>query len=192
MTFTRYPKKFGDQAFLRSLLLMAFLNRRKQRIRTGLLVGLWLSLALLTTAPALADDRFAGCDAYIEAAIKKWDVPGVGIAVVKDGKVVQARGNGVADPWADRAAKADTVFPIATCTKSFNAACIAMLVDEGKVQWDHSSHFQNKGQSHRLIVHSGRVDLQEFLDGIKCFGGFGNLKRLPDMDHLRSHLNHCH
>lgn len=100
-----------------------------------LLVGAALVLSI-GSSTTLADDRFAGIDDYINAAIRKWDVPGVAIAVVKDGEVVVARGFGVAEPGTNRVATADTVFPITSCTKSFNAACIAMLVDDGKVQWD--------------------------------------------------------
>ena len=99
------------------------------------LVGAALLLSI-ASGTALADDRAAGMDDYIREAIKRWDVPGLAIAVVKDGEVVVARGFGVAEPGTDRAVTADTVLPIASCTKSFNAACIAMLVDEGKVQWD--------------------------------------------------------
>jgi CubicO group peptidase (beta-lactamase class C family) len=83
-----------------------------------------------------AADPFAGLDAYVEDAMKTWEVPGLAIAVVKDGETVLARGYGVCELGGHRAVTADTVFPIASCTKSFTAACVGMLVDEGKVGWD--------------------------------------------------------
>jgi CubicO group peptidase (beta-lactamase class C family) len=120
---------------------------------------------------ASAEERFAGMDAFIRQAMQRWEVPGLAIAVVKDGQLVLARGYGVckttevrptdreglkpdgdaygaaapgrergvqgeaAEP-ADRLVTKDTVFSIASCTKSFTAACLGMLVDEGKLHWD--------------------------------------------------------
>ena len=91
---------------------------------------------LLSSRAARADDRFAGIDPYIREAMQQWEVPGLAIAVVKDGKLVLARGYGVCEPGKDRKVTEDTVFPIASCTKSFTAACVAVLVDEGKLSWD--------------------------------------------------------
>jgi CubicO group peptidase (beta-lactamase class C family) len=68
--------------------------------------------------------------------MEKWQVPGLAIAVVKDGEVVLARGYGVCQLGDDRPVTKDTVFSIASCTKSFTSACIGMLVDEGKLHWD--------------------------------------------------------
>jgi CubicO group peptidase (beta-lactamase class C family) len=99
-----------------------------------------LSLALLICASLSSDsraqERFAGLDAYIGEAMEKWQVPGLAIAVVKDGEIVLARGYGARHLGRDTPVTEDTVFPIASCTKTFTAACIAMLVDEGKLHWD--------------------------------------------------------
>jgi CubicO group peptidase (beta-lactamase class C family) len=91
---------------------------------------------LLATSAATAADRFAGLDAYVECAMQKWQVPGLAIAVVKDGEMVLARGYGVRTLRQDEKVTADTIFPIASCTKSYTAACIAILVDEGQLAWD--------------------------------------------------------
>src|SRR5436309_14599542 len=93
-------------------------------------------LLLAGVGAALGDDRFAGMDAYIREAMKKWEVPGLAIAVVKDGETVLARGYGVCELGKDGKVTKDTVFAIASCTKSFTAACVAMLVEEGKLGWD--------------------------------------------------------
>ena len=85
---------------------------------------------------AVGGDRFDGIDPYVEEAMRLWGVPGLAIAVVKDGEIVFARGYGVSSLAGGRAVTKDTVFPIASCTKSFTAACIGMLVDEGRVRWD--------------------------------------------------------
>ncbi|MBI3468668.1 MAG: serine hydrolase [Planctomycetes bacterium] len=93
-----------------------------------------VSVFLVSTARA--DDRFAALDSYVAEAMEKWQVPGLAMAVVKDGEVVLARGYGVRQLGGDSPVTAETMFSIASCTKSFTAACIAMLVDEGKLNWD--------------------------------------------------------
>lgn len=75
-------------------------------------------------------------DAYVKKGVADWKVPGLAIIVVKDGKVVFENGYGVRE--LGKADKVDpkTMFAIASTTKAMTAACIAMLVDEGKVHWD--------------------------------------------------------
>jgi CubicO group peptidase (beta-lactamase class C family) len=75
-------------------------------------------------------------DRYIEAARKDWKIPGMAVAVVKDGQVVLANGYGVRE--FSRPGKVDdkTLFAIASNTKAFAAAALAILVDEGKIHWD--------------------------------------------------------
>jgi CubicO group peptidase (beta-lactamase class C family) len=84
-------------------------------------------------AGALADQ----VEAFVTACMAAWpDQPALGIAVVKDGQAVLAKGDGV--KVQGQAARADehTLFAIASNTKNVTAACLAMLVDEGKVAWD--------------------------------------------------------
>ncbi len=93
-------------------------------------------LLLLGARAARAADRFAGVDPYVKEAMKKWGVPGLAIAVVKDGEVVLVRGFGVCELGKGPKVSPDTAFPIASCTKSFTAACVALLVEEGKLRFD--------------------------------------------------------
>src|SRR4051794_23472909 len=67
-----------------------------------------------------------------------WNLPGLAIAVVKDGKVVHSRGYGVRRFGRDDRVDEKTIFPIGSATKSFTAAAIASLVDRGKIAWDDS------------------------------------------------------
>ena len=85
---------------------------------------------------AAADDPLAGIDAYIEAAMPKWRVPALAIAVVKDGEVVLVRGYGVREVGGSERVTGQTVFRLASITKTFTAATVAVLVDEGKLAWD--------------------------------------------------------
>ncbi|HTH51464.1 MAG TPA: serine hydrolase domain-containing protein, partial [Pyrinomonadaceae bacterium] len=63
-------------------------------------------------------------------------IPGAGIAVVRDGKVVLAKGYGSADVDAGVAANENTAFQIASVTKQFTAAGVMLLVEQGKIKLD--------------------------------------------------------
>jgi CubicO group peptidase (beta-lactamase class C family) len=63
-------------------------------------------------------------------------IPGMALAVVKDDKIVLARGFGVSDLAKSTPVTPETVFPIGSCTKAFTSALVGMMVDEGKMGWD--------------------------------------------------------
>ncbi len=75
-------------------------------------------------------------DSYVAQVLQTFRVPGVAVAIVKDGKVVLARGYGVRKLGEPAAVDAQTRFGIASNTKVFTATAIAMLVEEGKLEWD--------------------------------------------------------
>ncbi|MGQ0539305.1 MAG: serine hydrolase [Gemmatimonadaceae bacterium] len=103
------------------------------------------SLAILSTVAAgpaaaqrarAAANQLAGLDAYIEKAIADHRVPGLAIAVVRNDSVILARGFGVRAIGSPERVDEHTLFAIGSASKSFTAAGLAMLVDEGKVKWD--------------------------------------------------------
>jgi len=63
-------------------------------------------------------------------------VPGMAVAVVKDGQVVLAKGYGVRSLKTKAPMDANTLVGIAFNTKAFTAAALGLLVDEGKLRWD--------------------------------------------------------
>ena len=65
-----------------------------------------------------------------------WEVPGLGILVVKDNKVVFKKGYGVRKTGTTDQVDTQTLFVCASTTKAMTAACMGMLVDEGKLKWD--------------------------------------------------------
>jgi len=77
-----------------------------------------------------------GFDALVARAMKTFEVPGMGIAVVKDGKVVLAKGYGVRKLGEPAPVDAQTLFGIASNTKAFTATALGLLVEEGKIAWD--------------------------------------------------------
>lgn len=72
-------------------------------------------------------------DAYVERVLKTFDVPGMAVAIVKDGKVVMEKGYGVQNVASGKKADARTLFAIASNTKAFTAASLSMLADRGKL-----------------------------------------------------------
>lgn len=75
-------------------------------------------------------------NAYLENVRKTFEVPGVALAIVKDGKVVVAQGYGVRKLGEAAAVDAQTLFGVASNTKAFTATALALLVEEGKLEWD--------------------------------------------------------
>lgn len=75
-------------------------------------------------------------DAYVERALRDWSVPGVAVAVVKDDEVVHIRGYGVLENGKAEQVDTNTLFSIGSCTKAFTATALAMLVADGKLEWD--------------------------------------------------------
>jgi CubicO group peptidase (beta-lactamase class C family) len=95
----------------------------------------FVAIALLAAGRAFAQWP-PELDAYIEKARADWDVPGLAVSVVRDGKLLVAKGYGVRTLGKPERVDDETVFDIASVSKSFTAAAIATLVDEGKMSWD--------------------------------------------------------
>jgi CubicO group peptidase (beta-lactamase class C family) len=90
-------------------------------------------------APAAASQvaiQPATLAADVERVMKQFDVPGIAIAIVKDGQVLATRGFGVRKLGSPEKVDAKTLFEVASNSKAFTAAALAMLVDEGKLAWD--------------------------------------------------------
>ena len=75
-------------------------------------------------------------DGTVARAMQAFQVPGMAVGIVKDGKVVFAKGYGVREAGKPDRVDADTLFQIGSNTKAFTATALAILVDEGKLRWD--------------------------------------------------------
>src|SRR5262249_59706509 len=100
-----------------------------------------LIICLLAAAPVQAQNgavpaSLNGFDGFVEQVMKDWHVPGIAVAIVKDGHVVYAKGYGYRDVKKGLKVTPDTLFAIGSCSKSFTATSVAMLVGEGKLDWD--------------------------------------------------------
>jgi len=92
--------------------------------------------AALVAGPLPAQQAPPGFDAYVKRVMETFTVPGMAVAIVKDGKVVLARGYGVRRLGSPAPVDASTRFGIASNTKLFTATALAILVEEGKLAWD--------------------------------------------------------
>lgn len=75
-------------------------------------------------------------DSLVELTLKTFDVPGIAVGVVKDGKLIHAKGYGVRSLVTKEKTDENTLFGVASNSKAFTAAALGMLVDEGKLKWD--------------------------------------------------------
>ena len=93
-------------------------------------------------SPALAAKKaekpvnLKGFSEFAAKTMAEWKVPGMAVAIVKDGKVIFAEGFGFRDVEQGLKVTPHTLFPIGSCSKAFTAADVGILVDEGKVGWD--------------------------------------------------------
>ena len=83
-------------------------------------------------AQAFPVDAF---DRYVREAVRAWEVPGLAVAVVRGDSLLFARGYGTLVVGAEDPVDAHTRFAIGSTTKAMTAAAIAMLVEEGRVDW---------------------------------------------------------
>lgn len=104
------------------------------RVRSAFLAA---SLASVVAAPAYAATDFKKLDAQIDQLLATSKVPGVGVAVIDNGKVVHVVAKGVRNAKGDPL-QADTIMYAASLTKTAFAYYVMMLVDDGKIDLDRS------------------------------------------------------
>jgi CubicO group peptidase (beta-lactamase class C family) len=75
-------------------------------------------------------------DRLVERTLKTFDVPGIAVAIVKDDKMIFAKGYGFASLNTNKKVDENTLFGIASNSKAFTAAAIGILSDEGKLKLD--------------------------------------------------------
>ncbi len=133
----------------------------------------------LTTAGQLSSKEI---DHLVEDAMEKFTVAGVAVGVVKDGKIIHARGYGVKSVETHAPVDEHTAFAIASNSKAFTTTALAMLVEEGKLSWtdrviDHIPEFKMYNDyvtqnfniqdlvTHRSGLGLGAGDLQKWPSG---------------------------
>lgn len=111
-------------------------STRVLSVAVGLVVqgALWVSPISAQSKAAAPDLR--GVDQVIETMMADFHVPGLGVGIIKDGQIVMAKGYGFRDVEAAKPVTSRTLFAIGSNSKSFTTTLLAMLVDEGKLDWN--------------------------------------------------------
>src|SRR6266704_5104386 len=116
-------------------------------------VKLIFSLAVLAAgldSPIRAQDAIATkVDDYIKAEMQRQHIPGLSLAVVKDGQIILAKGYGFANAEHQVPVKPETIFQSGSMGKQFTATAVMMLVEDGKITLDDriSKYFTNAPSS---------------------------------------------
>lgn len=100
---------------------------------------LFLGLILLSFSQntcAQQNVDYSRLDAEFRGALEKFKLPGMAIAIVKDGEIVFQNGYGFRNIEKNEKVSVNTNFGIASVSKAFAAAAMAKLVEEGKVNWN--------------------------------------------------------
>ena len=113
---------------------LALLRSFQREFRFKLMILIWL-IALFTPVNSSALS-LEGFEADVEKSMKMWQVPGLAMAIVQDGKLVFSKGFGVRKLGEAAPVDSQTLFAIGSSSKAFTATALAMLVDEGKIDWD--------------------------------------------------------
>ena len=107
-----------------------------QRLPIILVLAYLTSIAGWAASPPALPISPSTIDATVARAMKAFQVPGMAVGIVKDGKLVYAKGYGVRELGKPAQVDADTLFQIGSNTKAFTTAALALLVDAGKIHWD--------------------------------------------------------
>src|SRR5579864_1466949 len=118
-----------------------------------------LSLILLSIVCAAHADKV---DDYIKAQMQAQHIPGLSLAVVRDGKIIKAQGYGFANLEWSVPVTTETLFQSGSVGKQFTATAVMMLVEDGKIGLDDkiSQHLENTPEAwkditiHQLLTHT--------------------------------------
>lgn len=144
-----------------------------------------------TSADTRSDDEIAAAaDAWVRRCMAAWpDQPAVSLALVRDGKTVLAKGYGVRRQGKNEPADEHTLFAIASNSKNVTAACLAILVDEGKVKWDEPIRTYLPGFTLSDPMVGERITVRDTLSHRAGFGlGAGDLLFWPNSDRTRAEV----
>jgi CubicO group peptidase (beta-lactamase class C family) len=129
----------------------------------------------------------------VEASMHEWKIPGLALAVVRDGEVVLQKGYGVRDVRGAEPVTPETQFLLCSITKSFTAAGLGLLVDEGRLEWNRpvrevipEFRLQDALATERLTVRDllcHRSGLPRH-DWVHMPGDLGGAQMLPLLRHL--------
>lgn len=161
---------------------------RRAALLSGGAVALGSQSAFARTAANDDASLATAVDAYVQRCLAAWpDQPAVGVALVKDGETLLAKSYGTRIKGRNAPADETTLFAIASNSKNVTAACLGMLVDEGKVKWDEpvKTYIPEFTLSDPVIAE--RITVRDTLSHRAGFGlGAGDLLFWPNSDRTRA------
>lgn len=95
-----------------------------------------LVLTILVTSYSYSQISSRKINRLVKETMETFNVAGVAVGIVKDGKVIHYKGYGVKSIETNEPVNEHTNFAIASNTKAFTTAALSILVDEGKLNWD--------------------------------------------------------
>lgn len=141
---------------------------------------------LLSAVAAYSDDSSVGVDAYIRKEMEARHIPGVAVAVMKNGQVWLAKGYGLANVELQVPVTEDTVYQLASVTKQFTATAIMQLIQDA---WFTPQMREflfpdriKEGQANAGLTWPAeelRAFVREALERDSAAGLQGSLRRLP-------------
>ena len=144
------------------------MNRKK--ITSGLL--LLLLSAIVNAQDSIPSFVKDSLDVYTSRALKEWQVPGIAVCIVKDGKVIMMKGYGVKEINGTDKVDENTLFMIGSNTKAFTATALALLdaekklsLDDKVTKWISSFALDNKAAGEQAIIRDllcHRIGFQTF------------------------------
>ena len=123
----------------------------------------------------------AEVDALVENALKEFNTAGAAVAIVKDGKIIHSKGYGLISVDTKKPVNKFTSFAIASNSKAFTTTALAMLVEEGKINWDDKvvQHIPEFKMYNAYVTENfSIIDLLTHRSGLSL--GIGDLMWVPD------------
>jgi CubicO group peptidase (beta-lactamase class C family) len=151
-----------------------------------------LILCILSAVPVSCQKTIpADLDAWVARAMQTFEVPGISVAIVKDGNILVTKGYGVRKLGESTLVDENTLFGIGSNTKAFTTACIAILVDEAKITWDDRVYQRLPGFQMYDPYVSHEMTIRDLLTHRSGMGlGEGDLLFWPDTTYTRAEIIH--
>lgn len=124
---------------------MPILARHASSTRNAYGWAVGLALGLLASIPTEASNMIRRADvqavvprieAHVRKTMQEWNTPGLAVGIVAEDELVYAQGFGVREVGGTAPVTPETVFQIGSTTKAFLGVTLAMLVDDGALDWD--------------------------------------------------------
>ncbi len=158
---------------------VSFANHLSAKTMKCVLSAIFIFTSLISFAQkTISEKSIQEFDRYVARVKEEWNVPGLSITVVKDGKIIFKKGYGVRELGKSEQVDTQTLFACASTTKAMTVVVLGMLVDEGKLSWDdkvtkfvpqlqlYDPYVTRELRVRDLLTHSAGLPSTNFLTGM--------------------------